>query len=321
MGDSRKRTPIVGSRLVADLRGLGVRPGAVLMVHARLGSIGAVIGTSQAVVEALLEVVGAEGTLLAYTGWDDNCFHLREQPDAYQHAVRAELPGFDPLRSRARRQCGPLAERLRTWPGALRSDHPEASFTAVGRRAEWLLADQSRQDPYGTHSPLGKLVQADGQVLLLGAPIDQITLFHHAEAIAQVPVKRRVQYEMPVRRGDTVRWEAFDDIDTSDGAFPYAEVLGCDAPTFFARAVDDGRLTTRNGLVGYAVSRLFDAALFTRFACDWMESTFGAVRSSTEAAPLQAGPHECAAGELAADHLAVSRVSKVNLAPGTPDDA
>lgn len=155
--------------------------------------------------EALLEAAGAEGTLMAYTGWDDNCFHLSEQPEAYQRVVRAELPGFDPLRSRARRQCGPLAERIRTWPGALRSDHPEASFAAVGHRAAWLIADQSRHDSYGAQSPLGKLVSARGQVLMLGAPLDQIALVHHAEAIARVAVKRRVQYEMPVRDGDGVR--------------------------------------------------------------------------------------------------------------------
>lgn len=269
------REPIVRSRLVADLAALGVRSGTVLMVHARLGSIGTVVGTSQAVVEALLEAVGPEGTLMAYAGWDDNCFHLAEQPAPWQQAIRAELPGFDPLRSRARRQCGPLTERLRTWPGARRSDHPEASFVALGAQADRIVEDQERQNPYGARSPLGRLVALHGQVLMLGAPLDQITLVHHAEAIADVPVKRRVRYQMPVRDGDSVRWEAFDDIDTSDGAFPYADVLDCDVPTFLSRSIDAGELAAARGHVGRAACHLFSAPAFAGFATAWMERRFG----------------------------------------------
>lgn len=260
--------------MVDDLRRLGVRPGAILMVHARLGSLGPVVGSSQAVIEALLEAVGPEGTLVAYAGWDDNTFHLCEQAEEWQRAARAELPAFDPLRSRARRQCGPLTEHLRTWPGALRSNHPEASFVALGAAAEWVTADQDRDDPYGARSPLGRLVEADGQLVLLGAPLDQITLVHHAESIAKVRHKRRVRYEMPVRAGGEVRWEVFEDIDTSDGAFPYHEVIGGDALTFLARIVHSEGLAA-HGQVGRATSYLFRAREFTRVATCWMERHFG----------------------------------------------
>ncbi|NEA35342.1 AAC(3) family N-acetyltransferase [Streptomyces sp. SID13031] len=65
------------------------------------------------------------------------------------------------------------------------------SFTAVGPAASRLLSAPDDIDPWGEAGPLGQLTEADGQVLLLGAPLDTLTLCHHAEAIADVPGKRR----------------------------------------------------------------------------------------------------------------------------------
>ena len=45
-------------------------------------------------------------------------------------------------------------------------------------------------DGYGARSPFARLVEADGQVLMLGAPLDTVTLLHHAEAVARGADKR-----------------------------------------------------------------------------------------------------------------------------------
>jgi aminoglycoside 3-N-acetyltransferase len=129
------------------------------------------------------------------------------------------MPAFDPETSSARRDFGRFPERLRTWPGALRSTHPEVSFTAIGPRASNLLAATEEQDPWGKAGPLGQLVAAEGQVVLLGAPLDTLTLCHHAEALADVPGKRWRTYRMPTRAG----WREFTTIDTFYGVLPYAE--------------------------------------------------------------------------------------------------
>ena len=50
--------------LVDDLVELGVRPGAVVMVHSSLREIGWTIGGPVTVIRALLEVLGSEGTLV-----------------------------------------------------------------------------------------------------------------------------------------------------------------------------------------------------------------------------------------------------------------
>ena len=58
---------------------------------------------------------------------------------------------------------------LRTTPGARRSGNPGASMAALGGRAEWFTADHALDYGYGPQSPLGKLVEADGKTLMLGA--------------------------------------------------------------------------------------------------------------------------------------------------------
>jgi aminoglycoside 3-N-acetyltransferase len=211
-------SPITRSTLAHGLRDAGVIEGGTLMVHVRLSAFGWVVGGIDTVVHALRDAVGPNGTLMAFCGWDDSPYHLDLWPEQWQTAY-GEMPAFDPETSSARRDFGRFPERLRTWPGALRSTHPEVSFTALGPLASSLLAATEQEDPWGKAGPLGQLVAAEGQVLLLGAPLDTLTLCHHAEAIADVPGKRRRSYRMPTRAG----WREFTTIDTFYGVLPYAD--------------------------------------------------------------------------------------------------
>ena len=67
-----------------------------------------------------------------------------------------------------------MAEALRTWPGAVHSGHPEAGVAAVGREAEAVALPHPLDDGYGTGTPYARVVERDGQVVLLGAPLDTI---------------------------------------------------------------------------------------------------------------------------------------------------
>jgi aminoglycoside 3-N-acetyltransferase len=269
--------PAVGrARLVADLRAIGVREAAVLLVHTRMSAIGWVVGAAETVVRALLEALGPDGTLMAYTSWDDHVYHGREWPAAHRDAYRAQPPAFDPTTAEAARDHGRIPERVRTWPGARRSAHPEASVAAVGARAAWLTDDHPQRDAYGAASPFARLVESRGQVLLLGAPLETATLLHHAEAIARAPGRRRVTFRVPVVEDGRVTERTFTDLDTTNGAFPYAE-LGLDEDEFavIARAALAAGAGVR-GLVGHADSHLFDARALTAFAVAWLEDRFGA---------------------------------------------
>ena len=62
-----QRAPHTSQTLSSDLLGLGVRAGDVLLLHASNRSLGYVAGGVQAVVEALLAVLGPQGTLVVPT--------------------------------------------------------------------------------------------------------------------------------------------------------------------------------------------------------------------------------------------------------------
>jgi aminoglycoside 3-N-acetyltransferase len=215
----------------------------------------------------LRDVTGPAGTILGYTDWQG-----QDDADAYP-AQREDIPPFDPLASRSTRDNGFWPELLRTTPGALRSGNPGASMAAIGARAEWFTADHALDYGYGPQSPLGKLVEAGGKVLMLGAPLDTMTLLHHAEHLADFPNKRIRRYEAPLSIDGSVVWRAFEEFDTSDPPDGLAE-------DYFATIVADFLATGsgRRGMVGAAPSVLVAAKEIVPFAVRWIET---ALRSTS----------------------------------------
>ena len=247
--------------LAGALRRLGAREGGVLMVHTRMRAIGWVEGAEDGVVGALLDALGPPGTLMAYTSWEEHRYEVVE-----------DAPLFDPAAARAARDHGRIPERIRTWPGAARSAHPEASVAAVGARAEWLTRDHPAQDAYGAASPFGRLCDAGGQVLMLGAPLNTITLLHHAEAIARVEGKRAREFNARLP-GEPER--TYTDIDTERGAVDYARLeLGEDEFAVIGREAIEAGIGVR-GTVGEAECVLYPARELAAFGAAWIEARFG----------------------------------------------
>ena len=276
--------PTVSAGAIADgLRSLGVRESGVLMVHTRMSALGWVIGGSESVIRALLAALGPDGTLMAYASWQEHVYHAEDWPPEHRAAYAADPPVFDPATGEVDRDYGRIPERLRTWPGARRSEHPEAGVVAVGPRAAELTDDHPVDDGYGPRSPFARVVEADGQVLMLGAPLDTITLLHHAEALARGEGKRHVTYCIPVAEDDVVRERTYTDIETSHGAFPY-ERLGLPEDEF---AVIAGEALAAGigvrGRVGAGDCHLFGARELVGFAVAWLEERFGG--GATSATP------------------------------------
>lgn len=267
------------SALAEQLRALGVQAGGIAMVHTRMSALGWVLGGSETVVRALLDALGPDGTAMAYAGWQDHVYRPSDWPAEHRAAYVADPPVFDVATAESVHDHGRVPERLRTWPGAARSAHPEASVVAVGPRAEWLCTKHPDDDAYGAGTPFARLVEAGGQVLMLGAPLDTATLLHHAEAIASVPGKRRVRYTVRVATsGGRFEERAYDDIDTGEGALPYERLaLGEDEFAVIARDALAAGIGVR-GRVGASVSHLFPAAELASFGVAWMEERFGGAR-------------------------------------------
>lgn len=259
--------PHTPGALRAGLADLGVGAGQTLMVHASARAVGAVMGGPNTIVQALLDVLTPDGTLMMYVGWEDIPDFLHELDASEAESYRQHHPPFDPATARAVRDHGILAECVRTWPGARRSLNAEASMVAIGARAEWLTRDHPQHFGYGAGSPLAKLIEARGKVLMLGAPLDTVTLLHHAENRARLRHKAQVHYEIPVTRDGRVVWIPVEDFDTGDPLDDYT--LEQIAQAF----LDNGG--GRSGTIGHAESHLFDAFELNAFAVAWLEAHFG----------------------------------------------
>ena len=266
---------VTRSRLVRELGELGLHPGGLAMVHCRMSALGRVVGGAETVVHALLEALAPGGTLVAYTGWQDEPpDDLDALDDDTKRLYLEEHPVYDPRISPARRDHGRIPEALRTWPGSRHSGHPEAGVAAVGLLAEALATGHPHDDAYGVGTPYARLVALGGSVVLLGAPLEIVTLVHHAEAIANVPNKRRTAYGMPVSVCGKRLWRTFSDIDTAGGALPYEQILG--EEDYIEHIVRSALAAGigKHGAAGEGDAYLLSAPRLVGHATRWIERNF-----------------------------------------------
>ena len=170
--------------LETAFREIGVEDGMTLIVHSSLKSLGWVPGGARSVVDALLAVLGPDGTLVmpAHCGENSEPAYWRHPPvpQDWWPVIRSQTPPFDPALSPCT-GMGAVAECFRAYPGVLRSNHPTGSFIARGHQAAELLARHELDCCLGENSPCGALDRADAWVLLLGVDFDRCTVMHLAE--------------------------------------------------------------------------------------------------------------------------------------------
>lgn len=158
--------PLTKRSLADSFRRLGIRPGARLVVHSSLRSIGTVEGGAETVLDALLECIGKDGLLMAPAFTYNNIIY---DPEA--------TPG----------RTGVLAEVLRTRRGAVRSLHPTHSVAAIGEGAAQYCERHHEVPGLGIDSPMDKVAKAGGGVLLLGVGHTSNSTVHVGESYARVP--------------------------------------------------------------------------------------------------------------------------------------
>ncbi|MCE5251340.1 AAC(3) family N-acetyltransferase [bacterium] len=158
-------TTVTKDMILAGFREMGIGPGHKFIMHSSLKSLGYVEGGPDAVIDAMIESVSPGGTVFVPTMTFGKPFN----PDRTPSVV------------------GLITEVFRKRPGAVRSLHPSHSVAGIGPDAARICADHEKTTPMGPGSPLVKLADEDGWIMLLGADHIGNSTVHVAHELAQVP--------------------------------------------------------------------------------------------------------------------------------------
>lgn len=264
--DAIQRTqgdPATVESLKADLSALGVAPEMTLLVHSSLSALGWVCGGPVAVILALESLLGPSGTLVMPTHSGDLSDPAEWEnppvPRAWWDLIRRTMPAYDPDLTPAR-GTGDIPKCFRKQRGVRRSSHPQVSFAACGAQAAAIVEDHPLDFGLGEGSPLARLYELEGWVLLLGVRHESNTSLHLAEYRANYPGRRFKKCGAPVLIEGHRRWVKFQDIDLVTTDF---EEIG----EHFARETG----LVRQGCVARTTALLMPQRPLVDYAVQWME--------------------------------------------------
>ena len=214
--------PISSKTLIQNFLKLGIKPGGVLLVHTAFSKIKPIEGGPLGLISALRSALGSDGTLVmpSMSYDDDHPFDKTKSP----------CP-----------EMGIVADTFWRLPGVLRSDNNHA-FAAVGRLAEKIVAPHPMDVPHGLASPVGRVYEMDGQVLLLGVDHGSNTTIHLCENLAGVRY-RRAKYITVLKDGQPTR-------------FDYREIDHCCQNFALVDGWLDEKQNQRHGRIGNGETRL-----------------------------------------------------------------
>ena len=260
--DAMERKIVLKQDIADALKAVGVLAGQSIMVHCSLSSLGFVCGGAQVVIEALLETVGAQGTIMMPTqSWKNldpaSGVHWQE-PEEWWPLIRENWPAYNKAVTPTN-TMGAVAEMFRTWPGTLRSDHPARSVAAWGKHAAYLTENHDLSNIFGDGSPIGRLYALDGHVLLIGVGYDKNTSLHLADARAEYPGKHTVMESSAILAQGKRVWKTYETLFVDGEDFP---AIGRD----FEQACPVSKVSLGNGSL-----TLMRQRQLVDFAVSWME--------------------------------------------------
>jgi len=190
VGCIRRFRMLTGQALVSGFRMVGLKAGDVVLVHSSFKSFGGVEGTPQTVIDALLQVLGEEGTLVMPTFTFSFCNQFNQTGKGY----------FDVDKTTS--EMGVLTEFIRKMPGAKRSINPIYSIAAYGKLAGELAAVNDK-NVFGKDSIFGKLHKLDAKIMIIGLAYNNSwTFVHYIEEMEGCDYRYHKQFSGTIVVGD-----------------------------------------------------------------------------------------------------------------------
>jgi aminoglycoside 3-N-acetyltransferase len=255
-------SPVTQDDLVAGFRETGLKPGDVVLAHSAMRTFGPIEGGADAVIDALLSVIGPRGTLVVPTF-------------TFAHEAEDD-PVIDPASDRS--EMGIITETARKRPDALRSTAFRHSFAAIGRRAAVITDIDPSLSSFDLRSSFGVMLGLNAQVLLLGVTYSSSTSHHFAELVCDVPYRQCIPRQVKVRRtdGSQIEQNMMDYQPKSEGGSYY----GSRGPDFnrLGRMLED-RGDVGRTFIGNAAVRRFSMRALVDLAQVEAEQEFNVFRT------------------------------------------
>ena len=258
------QSPNTITSLKHDFRTLGITAGSVIIMHSSLSKMGWTVGGPVSVIQALLEILTSRGTLIMPTFSSGNSDPTKWEnppvPQSWWDVIKNETPAYQP-KITPTREMGLVVETFRKWPKVIRSTHPSLSFAAWGKYAKFIIKDHKITSGLGEHSPLARIYDLDGKILLLGVNHYNNTSLHLAEYRSEFSGKKCIINGSSMIIKKKRQWVEYKDLDHNSDDF---ERLGIDF---------ESEINFVPGKVGIAEARLISQRVIVDFAVEWFKKT------------------------------------------------
>ncbi len=158
--------PFSKEKLVEDLKNIGVKKGDILHLKVSMRAIGKVEGGADTLLQALIEAVGEEGTLVSDAFI--NVFALPLSNEDSKKIADDKTPSY----------AGVFANKMIQHPKSFRSKHPIQKFSAIGAKAEEYCTKHN--DKTGGYALLDFMMDDDAKNLTIGGAVAGVGTTHVA---------------------------------------------------------------------------------------------------------------------------------------------
>lgn len=152
--------PVPLSQLINDLLQLGIQQGDIVIVHSSLKGMESISATPRQIIEALIELLGPDGTLV-----------MPAFPYYKQEKEGEAVLKYNPKKTLA--WTGILPNVFLTVDGTVRSRYPNNSLAANGKYARDMFENEMKDNrSHGEHSAWNFCAEHHAKVVFLGVKPD-----------------------------------------------------------------------------------------------------------------------------------------------------